>query len=115
MAAKASPPICADMRELNKIIELVPDDRKHVAKKLAHELVFMRATLDELKITIRGVGAVDLFEQGKQSFLRENPALKAYNTTIQRYSLLFKQLTDLLPKQTQDSADNALYDFLKQG
>jgi hypothetical protein len=113
MATKKVAPVCADTHELEKIIRLVSDDRKHIAKKLAHELIFMGGTLDDLKTTVKGTGAVDLFEQGRQSFMRESPALKAYNTTIQRYSLLFKQLTDMLPKQAQDNADSTLFDFIK--
>lgn len=107
--------ICKDTKQFEKMVKLVPEDRKHIAEKLVKEITFMGKTLDSLKQTIEETGAVDLFEQGKQKFMRENPALKAYNTTIQRYSLLYKQLTDLLPKQTQDGTDSALYDFIKQG
>lgn len=32
--------------------------------------------------------------------LRENPALKSYNTTIKNYATLLSKLTDLLPKAT---------------
>lgn len=52
-----------------------------------------------------------------EEFLRESPALKSYNTTIQRYSLLYKQLTDLLPPPEVDSKKkNEVLDFItKQG
>lgn len=80
------------------------------------EITFMSKTLSELKKAIEKTGAVDLFKQGKQEFVRENPALKAYNTTIQRYSLLYKQLTDMIPKQSRETtADSELYKFIKQG
>ncbi|WP_352399094.1 hypothetical protein [Anaerotignum sp.] len=107
--------VCLDMKQLKKMIKQIPEDRKPIAEKLAKEIVFMAETLDELKDTVKERGAVDLFEQGKQKFMRESPALKAYNTTIQRYSLLYKQFTDLLPKQTQDNTDSALYEFIKRG
>ena len=66
---------------------------------------------------IKENGTVDHFKQGKQEFLRESPALKSYNTTIQRYSLLYKQLTDLLPPPEVDSKKkNEVLDFItKQG
>lgn len=114
MEIKEDKQICKDIRQLNKMVKLVPDDRKHIAEKLAKELAFMAKTLDELKTTVEEHGAVDLFKQGSQEFMRESPALKAYNTTIQRYSLLFKQLTDLLPKQQPDNTDSALYEFLQR-
>lgn len=104
-----------DIDRLNSMVALVPEDRKHIAEKLAQEIAFMEITLDKLKVDIGERGAVELFKQGKQEFLRESPALKAYNTTIQRYSLLYKQLNDLLPKQVQANADSELSKFLKQG
>lgn len=104
-----------DIDRLNSMVALVPDEKKHIAEKLAQEIAFMAVTLDKLKADITERGAVELFKQGKQEFLRESPALKAYNTTIQRYSLLYKQLTDLLPKQVQASPDSALSEFIKQG
>ncbi len=114
MEIKQDEQICEDIQQLDKLVELVPDDRKPIAEKLVKELAFMSKTLDELKATVEEHGAVDLFKQGSQEFLRESPALKAYNTTIQRYSLLYKQLTDLLPKQQPDNTDSALYDFLQR-
>lgn len=104
-----------EMDRLNTMVALVPEDRKHIAEKLAQEIAFMEVTLDKLKVDIGERGAVELFKQGKQEFLRESPALKAYNTTIQRYSLLYKQLSDLIPKSVQAEQKNALMDFIKQG
>ena len=100
-------------RQFNKILKQVPEDKKPIAASLIKELTFMALTLDELKEKIKETGTVELFKQGKQEFWRESPALRAYNTTVQRYSLLYKQLTDLLPKTTEDIQDNALYEFIK--
>ncbi len=100
-------------RQFNKILKQVPEDKKPIATSLIKELTFMAITLDELKEKIKETGTVELFKQGKQEFWRESPALRAYNTTVQRYSLLYKQLTDLLPKTTEDIQDNALYEFIK--
>jgi hypothetical protein len=107
--------ICKDIKQLRKLIKIVPDDRKQIAEKLIKELAFIDKTLEDLKDAVEENGAIDVFKQGTQEFLRESPALKAYNTTIQRYSLLFKQLTELLPKQTQENADSALYNFIRRG
>ena len=105
--------ISLDLKQFNEILKLVPDNKKAVAKSLITEITFMSKTLDELKKAIEKTGAVDLFKQGKQEFFRENPALKAYNTTIQRYSLLYKQLCDMLPKQQKETvATSELYKFI---
>jgi len=114
MQKKKDTQLSSDMQQLNELVALIPDERKQIAQKLAAEIVFMAQTLDQLKHDVTERGVVELFKQGKQEFLRESPALKAYNTTIQRYSLLYRQLADLLPKQAV-STDNPLYDFIKEG
>ena len=101
--------------ELKEIIEKIPEDKKPIAQRLADELIFMQQTLADLKKQIKEGGTVERFEQGKQNFLRESPALKSYNTTIQRYAQLYKQLTDLLPKEEPVKNAGELYDFLKEG
>lgn len=87
-----------DMRKLKKLLKLIPEERKAIGENLLKEIAFMTSTLAELKRTVEEKGTVDLFKQGKQEFMRESPALKSYGTIIQRYSLLYKQFTDLLPK-----------------
>lgn len=98
--------------ELKEVLQKIPDDKQAIAARLIDELVFMQKTLQQLKRQVDENGTVELFEQGKQSFMRESPALKSYNTTIQRYSNLYKQLTDMLPKDDSPKS-NAVYDFLK--
>ncbi|MGI6597986.1 MAG: hypothetical protein ACOX2T_09335 [bacterium] len=48
-----------------------------------------------------------MFEQGARKFLREHPATKVYNTMIQRYATVCKQIFDMVPdpdagKQAED-------------
>lgn len=104
--------ISTDIRQFDAILALVPEDRKLIAEKLVKELVFMAKTLDELRETITTDGAVDVNTQGNT---REAPALKAYTGLIPRYSGLYKQLTDMMPKQAQERAESALESFIKQG
>lgn len=106
-----------DLRELKKILKLVPQDRKSIAEKLIQRIIFMAGVLDDLQEHIREHGTTDHFKQGVQEFDRESPALKSYNTTIQRYSLLYKQLVDLLPPpEVDDKKKNEVLDFItKQG
>lgn len=102
------------LTKVKKLIDAIPEDRKSVAECLLKELTFIEHTLTELKKTVQEVGAVEHFENGKQKFVRENPALKSYNTTIQRYSLLYKQFVDLLPVAAKQEAKDDLADFLKK-
>ena len=105
--------MATEYKTLTELVELVPAEKKPVAKKLITELNFMSSTLAQLRKMVKETGAVELFKNGKQEMLRESPALKSYNTTVQRYSLLYKQLVDLLPKEERKAEEvSALYDFI---
>lgn len=105
--------ISTDMQQVKGLLKEVPEDRQPIANTLYEELVFMQRTMTKLKQQVEEEGAVSLFKQGKQEFLREHPALKAYNTTIQRYGTIYKQLVDLLPKPNEKPANDPLIDFIE--
>ena len=89
-------------REINRLTNLFKDidrNKRLTAKGLIEEAAYMRITLQELKVEIDKHGPIDEMSQGDYSILREHPALKSYNTMVQRYSSIIKQLTDLLPKE----------------
>lgn len=100
--------------EFKEILKKIPEDKQIIGEKLITELTFMQDTLATLKKQIKEGGTVEEFNQGKQSFVRESPALKAYNTTVQRYSVMYRQLTDLMQKSAEPEKSNAIYDFLKE-
>ena len=101
-------------KEYREILKKIPEDKRTIAKKLIEELVFLEATLQTLKKQIQEGGTLERFCQGSQNFMRESPALKGYNTTVQRYSLLNRQLADLMGKTQEPEKSNAVYDFLKE-
>ncbi len=101
--------------ELEAILQKIPEDRQYIGQKIIDELVFMNETLTELKRKIKENGTEEEFIQGKQQFTRESTALTSYNKTIQQYSKLYKQLTDLMQKAQEPEKNNAVYDFLKEG
>ena len=99
----------ARLTNLFKDIERV---RRLSTNGLIEEAAFMKATLLELKKEIDKAGPIDERPQGEYSILREHPALKSYNTMVQRYAAILKQLTDLLPKEVQKEVDDGFDDFL---
>lgn len=101
-------------QEYKDILAKIPEDKKLVGRKLIEELTFMEKTLASLKRQIEEYGELEHFQQGKQEFMRESPALKSYNTTVQRYSVMYRQLTDLIGKSQEAEKSNAVYDFLKE-
>ena len=98
--------------DFSEILEKIPSDKKKIGENLIEELSFMKETLADLK---KQTGTIEQFEQGRQSFLRESPALKSYNTTVQRYSMLYRQLCDLAGKTQEAEKSNPVYDFIKEG
>lgn len=89
-------------REINRLTNLFKDidaNKRLTAKGLIEEASFMKATLQELKEMIDKQGPIDEMPQGEYSILREHPALKSYNTMVQRYTNIINQLTNLHPKE----------------
>lgn len=89
-------------REINRLTNLFKDidaNKRLTAKGLIEEASFMKATLQELKEMIDKQGPIDEMPQGEYSILREHPALKSYNTMVQRYTNIINQLTSLHPKE----------------
>ena len=89
-------------REINRLTNLFKDidaNKRLTAKGLIEEASFMKATLQELKEMIDEQGPRDEMPQGEYSILREHPALKSYNTMVQRYTNIINQLTNLHPKE----------------
>lgn len=89
-------------REISRLTNLFKDidaNKRLTAKGLIEEASFMKATLQELKEMIDEQGPIDEMPQGEYSILREHPALKSYNTMVQRYTNIINQLTNLHPKE----------------
>ena len=98
-------------QELNRILETLPQEKRCIGESLIAELLFMGDTLKALKKEIKARGTLEEFTQGKQSFMREAPALTSYTKLIARYGALFKQLCDMMPRAPQE-APSALMDWL---
>ena len=105
-------------REINRLTNLFKDidaNKRLTAKGLIEEASFMKATLQELKEMIDEDGPIDEMPQGEYSILREHPALKSYNTMVQRYTNIINQLTNLHPKEDiKKEVDDGFDDFLKK-
>lgn len=101
-----------EVKRLTNLFKDIEKSRRLSTNGLVNEAAFMKVTLQELKDLINENGAIDVMPQGDYSILREHPALKSYNTMIQRYSAILKQLTDLLPKEVQKEVDDGFEDFL---
>ena len=112
MAKEKDAIIKKEIERLTRLYKDLDGNKKQVAEGIIQEASFMRATLAELKIMIDKAGPIDEMPQGEYSILREHPAVKIYNTMIQRYSSALKQLTDLLPKEEARLEDDGFDSFI---
>ena len=104
--------IAAELRKIRPLFKNLDKDKKRFIEKMIYQMAFLQVTLDRLVFEINNGDILENFEQGSQRFKRSNPALKDYNTTIKSYSLLSKQLCDILPDGEQERAGQALMGFV---
>lgn len=103
--------IRAEKKRLNTLLADLPEDKKKAAEGLIDECAFMRATLKQLRLYIDEHGILDEMAQGNYSIIRESPAVRTYNTMVQKYSAVCKQLFDMLPTKKPEAADDGFDDF----
>lgn len=101
-----------EVLRLNNIFKDIDKNKKLSSKGLIEEAAYMKATLKELKFFVDSNGVIDEMPQGEYSILRENPALKSYNTMIQRYTTIIKELINLLPKEQVKEVSDGFEDFV---
>jgi len=82
------------------------------AEGLIQEAAFMRVTLQDLKNDINSNGAIDEMPQGDYSIMRESPSVKTYNTMVQRYATVCKEIFSLLPKDKPKPEDDEFESFV---
>ena len=85
-----------DIKKLEDCFKKMGGNKGTIGLSLVNEAYFLCKTLSRLKELLEG-DIVERFEQGKQNFLREHPALKSYNTTLKNYQGVMKQLYDIVP------------------
>lgn len=101
-----------EISKLKKFLNDVPKSKLTAAEGLIHEAAFMRATLIELKTIIDENGPIENFVQGEYEYPREHPAVKSYNTMIQRYTTVCKELFGLSAKEPPKMDGDGFEDFV---
>lgn len=104
-----------ELKKLKDIFKNLPDNKKKLCSSLIDNAAFMAVTLKALSDEINAMGAVYEMHNGKQQMFCENPAQKSYNTMINRYTAVIKQLLDLLPESQQEATQDELTTFIHDG
>jgi len=103
-----------EISRLKKICKDLGKERVKMVEGLISEAAFMKITLEETRKVINEEGTTEVFEQGKQKFIRKHPALEVYTTLVNRYSIVMKQIIDLLPEAEKKKVDDELTKFIKR-
>ena len=107
--------IKGEISKFRKFIKDLDTEEKRMAMNMVNELAFMKITLEDLKKEVNANGVVTEMPQGEYSITRENPALKSYNTMIQRYNSTLKQLDDYINKISPQTDElDTLSQFLQK-
>lgn len=100
--------IKAEKRKLSGIYTRLDKKTKKSVDSLVDEAAFMAASLYELRRIIDEKGYTEEYQNGaNQKGVKKCSEVEIYNTMIKNYSAIVKQLTDLIPKETTKSAQNA--------
>lgn len=103
--------IRAEKKRLKILLSELPEEKKKAAEGLIDECAFMRATLKELREYIDENGLIDEMPQGEYNILRESPAVKSYNTMIQKYTAVCKLLFDIVPTKAAIENEDDFEEF----
>lgn len=85
-------------KELDAVVNRVPDDRRALAKDIAAHMWFLSRQMAKCMAIVRREGPITTFEQGSQKLDRENPALKSYRAMAKDYRSFDAQLAALMPR-----------------
>ena len=103
-----------EMRRLKRIYKDMDPDVKKATQSLIENAAFMAVTLEDLQETINREGVISEYQNGANQWgTKKSPEVEVYNTMIKHYMAITKQLTDLLPKDTEVvEEDDGFEDFI---
>mgnify|MGYP001486926503 FL=1 len=89
-------------------------DVKKATQSLIENAAFMVVTLEDLQETINREGVISEYQNGANQWgTKKSPEVEIYNTMIKNHMSIIKQLTDLLPKETEVvEEDDGFADFI---
>lgn len=100
--------IKAEKRKLAGIYTRLDKKTKKAVDSLVDEAAFMAASLYELREKINEKGYVEAYQNGvNQKGIKKCSEVEIYNTMIKNYFSVVKQLTDLIPKKTENTGERS--------
>ncbi len=87
-----------ETNRLRKIYKFLDENEFKTAQKLIDNIAFMSVTLEDLMKMINSDSLVKTTVNASQTFVKEHPALTAYNKMYANFLKGIQQLNSLLPK-----------------
>ena len=94
--------------ELNDIIPLLSEDSLKVASGMIEDALFMQDQLAKLRETIKKEGVSENYQYGS----KQTAAMTSYLQIQKQYGVIIRYLTDLIPKESKNSASANLLDWV---
>ena len=104
-----------EINKLKKIYSELDEKTKKITISLIENAAFMVITLKELQEQIKINGTVSEYQNGENQWgTKKSPEIEIYNTMIKNHMSIIKQLTDLLPKNSdkKKEVDDGFLEFV---
>lgn len=94
--------------KLDEIIPLLSEDSLKVASGMIEDAIFMEEQLKMLRKTIEKEGVSENYQYGS----KQTAAMTSYLQIQKQYGTIIRYLTDLIPKESKNSASANLLDWV---
>ena len=102
-----------ELKKLEVIVTALPEDKKKITEGLIADAAFMAEQLEKLRDYISEHGWSEEYMNGANQFGKKSSVeADAYLKMQKSYASVIKQLTDLLPDNTETAAGTEIMAFL---
>ena len=104
-----------ELKKLKLITEMLPEDKRKITEGLVADAAFMAEQLEKLRSHITENGWSEEYKNGENQFGKKSSVeADAYIKVQKSYASVIKQLTDLLPEQSETTAGTEIMAFLNK-
>jgi hypothetical protein len=103
-------------KRLKRIFKDYSKEVNELVKPLIEKCAFLYSEIMEAEEQIQKFGSIESYKNGANQWGKKKSAsVEVHNIMIKNYSLIVKQLIDLLPKETSNDELDEIKDFIKRG
>ncbi len=105
--------ISDEIKKLKVLYKDLPKDKFVIVDGLINRAAYMKITLEDFEKELDEKGYVELFSQSEKTepYERKRPTAEMYNSMSKNYSVIMKQLNDLLPEDIKSNSEDDFYKF----